>query len=267
MSSLYDPTFADFLEENKKTVITIVVGVIILILGFLLFAQQTQTFFFAPNAQSDASEIIKDYSVSKGNMDSDLIFVEFFDYECSACQGFHPITKSFIEQRGKDVGFVFKYFPVIGTYSVEASRATQAAQIQGKGAEFKDEIFNRVKIQSMTVSNLTAIAKDLGLDIEKWDKDRRSTEVKDQVEKDEDLIRNLKLPKSSRGAGTKASSTPTILIMYKGKLVDWFAGALSLEDLNSITDKYLNQGKEKSTNQEATTPEENTEKSSEKTQN
>ena len=240
MSSLHNPTFADFLEENKKNVIIIVIIILLFVLGFLLFSWQTESFIFANQDQEvSQSDVILDHNLTQGNTESDLIFVEFFDYECPACQSFSPIINSFVEERGDEIAVVHRHFPTIGTYSLEAARATQAAQKQNKGVEFKNQVYSRVASQNMTINNLTAIAEEIGLDVQRWDQDRRSREIRDQVQADENFLKNIRLPESSRGSGTRARATPSVLIVYKGEIKDWFSGAIPLQDLNNFANEFL----------------------------
>jgi protein-disulfide isomerase len=254
MSNLHNQSFGEFLAEYKSTVVKITVVILVLVLGFLAFAWQTESFFFAKNEEVTANILVQDYNISKGNPSANLVFIEFYDFECSACQSFYPITKEFVETRGKEIKFVSKHFPVIGTYSKLAAEATQAAQRQDKGSEFEAEVFNTVSSQSLTNDTLTQIATNIGLDVEKWNADRRSREVKAEVAEDLRQIKNITLPESSKGAGTKASSTPTVVVMYQDKIVDWWAGAISLEELNTQTDKYLKPNAEQTETQEQPQP-------------
>ena len=254
MSNLHNQSFGEFLAEYKSTVVKIIVVILVLVLGFLAFAWQTESFFFAKNEDVTANSLVQDYNVSKGNPEADLVFLEFYDYECGACQSFYPVYSEFAKNRGDEIKFVSKHFPVIGTYSKLAAEATQAAQRQDKGSEFETEVFNTVSSQSLTNDTLTQIANTVGLDVDKWDADRRSTEVKAEVAEDERQIKNITLPESSRGAGTKASSTPTLVVIYKGKIVDWWAGGISLEELNKQADKYLKPNTEQTETQEQSQP-------------
>ena len=60
-----------------------------------------------------------------GNPDGDVTVVEFFDYNCGYCKQVLPSIQTLLET-DKDVRYVFKEFPILGSGSVMASRAALA---------------------------------------------------------------------------------------------------------------------------------------------
>ena len=79
-----------------------------------------------------------------------------------------------------------------------SARAALAANEQGKFWEYHDKLFAQKKL---TQSSLTQIAKDLNLDISKFEKDMKSPEIRGKLQKD--LV-------DAQKAGV--SGTPTIYI-------------------------------------------------------
>ncbi|MEL6583607.1 MAG: DsbA family protein [Pseudomonadota bacterium] len=57
-----------------------------------------------------------------GNLDGEIVIVEFLDYKCGFCKRAHPEVKALIE-RNDDIKLIRKEFPILGPESILASRA------------------------------------------------------------------------------------------------------------------------------------------------
>jgi protein-disulfide isomerase len=88
-----------------------------------------------------------------------------------------------VEQYPEDVKVVFKHFPLPNhKQAMPAARASIAAQRQGKFWPFHDGLFqgkNRLSEQG-----LTALARELGLDMKRFDKDRKERASQQLVQRD-----------------------------------------------------------------------------------
>lgn len=60
-----------------------------------------------------------------GNLEGEIVIVEFLDYKCGFCKRAHPEVKALIE-RNDDIKLIRKEFPILGTESILASRAAIA---------------------------------------------------------------------------------------------------------------------------------------------
>ena len=123
------------------------------------------------------------------------ILVEYSDLQCPACKTFYEFMKSEIEASGaanaeitKKVTFVYRHFPLAQHGEAEeAAYAAEAAGIQGKFFEFSNVLFDNQKDwaeKKDAVKKFEAYAKELNLDLEKFNKDRDSKSVKDKVSAD-----------------------------------------------------------------------------------
>jgi protein-disulfide isomerase len=91
----------------------------------------------------------------------------------------------------KDVKHVFKQFPLaqIHPYALNASKASVAAQKQGKFWEMHDILFkNSRKLQP---EDIKKYAQEIGLDMAKFEKDMESPEVAKQIDEDMALARTV----------------------------------------------------------------------------
>jgi protein-disulfide isomerase len=239
MSSSYDPTIWEILTEDKKKFFSILSGILILILVVISIMWYNKIGFFSENTQSSTT-LIRDYNFKKGPSDAKVSLVYFFDYECSHCQTFNPVLNTFNEEYKDKVQVVYKDLPIIGIYSKATSEAASAAKLQGKYLEFKNSAIEKNQNgQKMTTENLEVVAKELELDIEKWQKDRVSLVIKDQVKQDETDWKSVKVPKSSYTQDSRPNGTPTVIIMENNEIKDWWTGQLPTEELKIRVDKYL----------------------------
>jgi protein-disulfide isomerase len=113
-----------------------------------------------------------------GNPQGDVTFVEFFDYNCGYCK---KAMSDMIELMGKDpkLKVVLKEFPVLGQGSVEAAQVAVAVRMQDKGGKKYLEFHQKLlggRGQADKAKAL-AVAKEIGLDMARIEKDLKSDEV------------------------------------------------------------------------------------------
>ena len=120
--------------------------------------------------------------MTAGNPAGDLTVVEFFDYNCGYCKRALADLRVVMQSDPK-LRVVLKDFPVLGPESVEASRVSLAAKQQLKG----DKVFEyHLKLMETrgraNGERAMAIAKDMGLDLAKLQKDMDSPEVRATIQ-------------------------------------------------------------------------------------
>jgi protein-disulfide isomerase len=125
-----------------------------------------------------------------GNLKGDITIVEFFDYNCGYCKQVHVPLMDLLKKDGK-IRMVYKELPVLGKVSVLAARVALATHMQGKYVEFNDALM-RSRGQ-ITEDSLFAMAKELGINVEKLKKDMRSPEIEKALEANEELARLLSI--------------------------------------------------------------------------
>ena len=118
------------------------------------------------------------YQATVGNPKGTATLVEFFDYNCHFCKGALPdVTK--LMKDDPNLKIVLKDFPVLGPGSVEAAKVASAARNQLPGDKFW--AFHTKLLAShgpVGKAEALAVAKELGLDMDKLTRDMESPEVK-----------------------------------------------------------------------------------------
>jgi protein-disulfide isomerase len=129
-----------------------------------------------------------------GNPQGDVTFVEFFDYNCGYCK---RALNDMVELMAKDpkLKVVLKEFPVLGPGSVEAAQVAVAVRMQDKTGkkylEFHQKLLNgRGQVDK---AKAMAVAKDIGLDMARMEKDLKSDEVTKTLEESMKLAEALGL--------------------------------------------------------------------------
>jgi protein-disulfide isomerase len=126
----------------------------------------------------------------KGNPDATVTMTEYGDFQCPACGQFHPIVKSVIEQYGSQIRFEFKHFPLtaIHPHALSASKAAEAAGVQGKFFEMHDKLFENQKAWSASASPsafYVQYAEELGLDVALFKQHMRASLIEEEIRKDQ----------------------------------------------------------------------------------
>jgi protein-disulfide isomerase len=159
----------------------------------------------------------------KGNANAPVTLVEFVDYQCPMCARVQPALRQVLEEYPNEVKLHFKHYPLPShTYARAASEAATAAHRQGKFWAYSDRIWPVA--DSLTPATLEQIAREAGLDVERWRKDFESPEVKERVSKDR-----------SEGAALGVQATPTLFINGRR-----FNDAVEPENLRDVINEELN---------------------------
>jgi protein-disulfide isomerase len=158
------------------------------------------------------------HQVVLGNPQGKVTMVEFFDYNCAFCKRALADMLDLLKTNS-DLKFVLKEFPVLGPGSVEAAHVAVAARMQDpsgkKYMEFHQKLLGgRGPADKMRA---LAVAKDVGFDMTRLEKDMNSDEVKATIEE------NMKLADA-----LGVSGTPTYVV---GNEV--VVGAVGLDELRA----------------------------------
>ena len=123
----------------------------------------------------------------EGADDARIKLVEFFDYECPHCAAFKPGMEQVLADKGSQVAAYFLMFPIESKHpdSRSAAQAVLAANQLGKFKEMHDKLFEASPRHSR--DNVTAYAKELGLDMAKFTKayDDASSQVSNDLKQGE----------------------------------------------------------------------------------
>ena len=128
------------------------------------------------------------HQVVLGNPQGNVTMVEFFDYNCGFCKRAMTDMLDLIKT-DNNLKFVLKEFPVLGEGSVEAARVAVAARMQDstgkKYIEFHQKLLG--SRGGADKARALAVAKEVGFDVARIEKDMNSDEVKKTIDE------NLKL--------------------------------------------------------------------------
>jgi protein-disulfide isomerase len=114
-----------------------------------------------------------------GNPDGNVTFVEFFDYNCGYCKRAMDDMLTLLKDDPK-LKVVLKEFPVLGPGSVEAAQVAVAVRMQDKTGKKYLEFHQKLlgSRGQADKARALAVAKDIGLDMGRLDKDLASPEIK-----------------------------------------------------------------------------------------
>lgn len=132
-------------------------------------------------------------SPTKGAAKQDIVLLEFSDFQCPFCRRAHDTVKQFIEKHQDRVTLVYKHLPLASIHSqaVPAAQASWAAQQQGKFWEYHDRLFENQ--DQLGEPLYEQIATDLGLDMDRFNRDRNSKAAQPAIQKDLQLAKRLGL--------------------------------------------------------------------------
>ncbi len=193
-------------HEKKYSLNTILLIVAVVLLAINLFATLLVAFKLptvgdaragsqdAAPAQNDVGDlyaapsttISADDDPMLGSSDAVVTIVEFSDFECPFCGRFHtqtfpPIYNEYIKT-GK-AKFIYRDFPLgFHQFAQKAAEASECADEQGKYWEYHNTIFQNQG--SLSLENLKAWAKELGLNEDKFNQCLDSGAMAAEVQKD-----------------------------------------------------------------------------------
>jgi protein-disulfide isomerase len=122
-----------------------------------------------------------------GSNTAPVTLVEFGDFQCPHCASFARHTEPELRRRYVDTGivrFIWRDYPWIGKESERAAIAARAAARQGKFWPYHDALYAHWFPENSGHLNdayLRGIARRLGLDMSRFDADRRDPRVREQV--------------------------------------------------------------------------------------
>ncbi len=118
-----------------------------------------------------------------GNPQGNVTMVEFFDYNCGYCKRAMADMLDFLNN-DPQLRIVLKEFPVLGPGSVEAAQVAVAVRMQDKSGKKYLEFHQKLlggRGQADKARAL-AVAKEVGLDMARLEKDLASDEVRATLE-------------------------------------------------------------------------------------
>ena len=125
------------------------------------------------------------HQVVLGNPHGKIKMVEFFDYNCAFCKHALPDMVKLLDMN-HDIKFVLKEFPVLGEGSVEAARVAVAVRMQDptgvKYMQFHQKLLGGRGVADK--ARALAVAKEVGFDMARIERDMTSEEVNTTIAED-----------------------------------------------------------------------------------
>ena len=163
----------------------------------------------------------------KGNIETELSLVEYSDFQCPACGQAAPVVKQLVEDFGDQFSFEYRHYPLrsIHPNAQLGAQAAEAAGVQGKFWEMHDMLFDNQGGWSQSINPkkiFKGYVKELGLNVDRFEFDLESDEVKAKVNNDAKEASLLQLP-----------GTPSFLVNGEVSRLQDFIGMLDTSALDS----------------------------------
>lgn len=165
----------------------------------------------------------------RGSKKAPVTIVEYSDFQCPFCSRAATTMDQVLDHYKGKVKLVYKHFPLnFHKQAMPAAMASVAASNQGKFYEYHDELFKRQR-ELAKEGLFEEIAKDIGLDIERFKKDIASPAT-------------LKLIQEDMLEAKKMGVTGTPGFVVNGVFMK---GAKPISEFQTIIDRHLKNQKRK----------------------
>jgi protein-disulfide isomerase len=127
----------------------------------------------------------------RGNPNAAITLVMFGDYQSDYTARAQYVVKRLLEAYPQRLRFVYKHYPLTQLHPLasDAALAALAAERQGLFWEYHDRLFQNTRRLDNSV--LLVLAEQVGLDLTRFDRDRRSLSVLERLQVDEKLAATL----------------------------------------------------------------------------
>jgi protein-disulfide isomerase len=158
----------------------------------------------------------------RGNPRAPVTVVLFSDFQCPFCSRVNPTLQQVERAYGDKVRVVWKHQPLaMHAQAVPAAEAAEAAREQGKFWQMHDRLFAAQR--ELSPDAYRRIAKELGLDLRRFEESVRSGKARVRIEEDQKLASRI-----------GAQATPTMFV--NGEKVE---GAVPFATLKAVIDRKL----------------------------
>ncbi len=142
----------------------------------------------------------------EGAAKAKVTLIEYGDFQCPSCGAAYPLVKNLQKSFGTKLRLVFRNFPLVQLHpnALAAARAAEAANLQGKFFAMYDKLFSNQNAWAELTNapdTFKQYAKDIGLDVNKFEADYTSQGVIDRVNTD-----------IATGQALKITGTPTFYV-------------------------------------------------------
>ena len=171
--------------------------------------------------------VIDEARVIFGNKSAPITIVEYSDFECPFCSKGYQTIRQVRAEYGDKVRVIFKNMPLdFHPKALPAAKYFEAIAIQSpeKAEKFHDKVFeNQGELKAKGEDFLKKVAKDLGLDMKKIDKDLKSEALMKRIDADIEEAKKFNI-----------TGTPGFIINGVS-----LRGAYPINDFKEIIEKHL----------------------------
>ena len=188
-----------------------------------------------PGSDDESQTVELKHAPVLGSKTATVTIIEIGDYQCHMCKLWFEETRPLIIENYVETGkanLVFVDMPFLGRDSTPASEATYCANDQGKYWEYHSALFEyqqEIDDGWANASRLQAIALNIGLDMEFFDKCMMTDHHRSQVNF------NMQMAKKEFGA----NSTPTFVIVNTSGENQKIVGAHPYSTFVNVIDSLL----------------------------
>jgi protein-disulfide isomerase len=158
--------------------------IVFTITGRLPKTLRQRALYGSPNLITDlAVPVDPERDHIRGPVDAPVTVVEYGDFECPYCGQAEPVVRELLADFG-DVRYVWRHLPLtdVHPHAQSAAEAAQAAASQGSFWEMHDTLFRHQ--DALTTPNLVQYAREIGLDVESFERDLRERAGAERVAAD-----------------------------------------------------------------------------------
>lgn len=187
------------MSNDVKVFLGIIGGTLLLIFA-AAFMLGNKTSTPPPSFVVDEKFLIRPESWRTGSDSAKVTVIEFSDFQCPSCKAAQPVIETVIAKYGNNLRFIYREFPLeVHEFGFLAAQAAEAAGLQGKFWEMHDALFKQSP--DLSKDKLLELARNLNLDMAKFNQDF-----------DSDTVRQRVLNDQSDGNRLEVSATPTFFI-------------------------------------------------------
>ena len=158
-----------------------------------------------------------------------VTIVEWSDFQCPFCARVEPTLKQILETYKEEVRIVWRNEPLsFHPNAMPAAKAAMAAARQGNDKFWKMHRLMFENQAGLSEGKYEELAKQIGLNLPRWKKDKDSPEIAEAIAKD-----------NSYGQSVGADGTPSFFI--NGKFI---SGAMPFENFKVVIDEQIKKADE-----------------------
>jgi len=170
-----------------------IIGVIVVVFGGILVVHNNKS-----NTGNSSSG--KPTNHVEGNLNSKITLVEYGDYQCPVCEGYYQVVQQVQQKYNNTVKFQFRNLPLppsMHPLALEAARAAEAADMQGKFWQMHDALYTSQNYTEWAYDPSTqnvrstdplplfkTYAKEIGLNVAKFQTDFASAITNNRIQAD-----------------------------------------------------------------------------------